>query len=169
MSGGAGAMAVFDDGSGGGPALYAGGGSIAGGVVVNHVAKWDGSSWSSLGGGMNNAVHALAVFDDGSGGGPALYAGGGYCWSVDIRRPGYFSKVPVDTITREWGLAYAGCSLDINGRQVVPDPPRPTPALDHAVDDLKAARDARRPGTRKRRRIRDVLHQLRNLRKDLRS
>jgi trimeric autotransporter adhesin len=71
------ALAVFDDGSG--PALYAGGRfATAGGTGVNHVAKWDGSSWSSLGSGMSPffGVDALTVFDDGSG--PALYAGGSF-------------------------------------------------------------------------------------------
>ena len=69
------ALAVFDDGSG--PALYAGGYfTTAGGVTVNHIAKWDGLVWSALGTGMGatDTVNALAVFDDGSG--PALYAAG---------------------------------------------------------------------------------------------
>jgi len=71
------ALATFDDGSGGGPALYAGGEfTTAGGVAANFIAKWNGSSWSALGSGMNDWVLALATFDDGSGGGPALYAGG---------------------------------------------------------------------------------------------
>src|ERR1044072_3188326 len=73
----------------------------------------------------------------------ALSAGDGYCWSVDIRRPGRFDRVPISTITRVWGLPFAGYSLDVNGVQVVPDPPRPTPSLDHALKDLRAARDAR--------------------------
>ena len=68
---------MFDDGSG--PALYAGGQfTTAGGVAANRIAKWNGSSWSPLGSGMNDgygvSVIALTVFDDGSG--PALYAGG---------------------------------------------------------------------------------------------
>jgi len=71
------ALAVYDDGTG--PALYAGGGfTIAGGVTVNRIAKWDGSAWSGLSGpsatGTNNVVYALAAYDDGAG--PALYAGG---------------------------------------------------------------------------------------------
>jgi trimeric autotransporter adhesin len=81
MSGSVLAVVVFDDGYGGGPALYAGGQFVtAGGVTANRIARWDGNSWSSLGtgaaNGMNDAVYALTVFDDGSGGGPALYAGG---------------------------------------------------------------------------------------------
>ena len=75
------ALTVFDDGAG--PALYAGGHfTTAGGVEVNHIAKWDGEAWSALGGGMSGSdprfpwtvVNALTVFDGGAG--PALYAGG---------------------------------------------------------------------------------------------
>jgi hypothetical protein len=52
--------------------------------VVNGVAKWDGLSWSALGGGVSGSlgvfsfpiVEALAVFHDG--GGAALYAGGSF-------------------------------------------------------------------------------------------
>lgn len=67
------ALAVFDDGSG--PKLYAGGYfSSVDGLVVNHIARWDGATWSPLGAGWNHVVRALAVYDDGSG--PALYAGG---------------------------------------------------------------------------------------------
>jgi hypothetical protein len=67
------ALAVFDDGHG--AALYVGGEFTGiGGVSANYIAKWDGSSWSALGTGMNSAVEALAVFDDGSG--AALYVGG---------------------------------------------------------------------------------------------
>ncbi|MBX3356321.1 MAG: hypothetical protein KF724_11565 [Phycisphaeraceae bacterium] len=73
------ALAVFDDGSGRGPALYIGGDfTIAGGVLANRVVRWDGSGWSSLGSGANLAVRALAVYDDGLGGGPALYAAGSF-------------------------------------------------------------------------------------------
>ncbi len=67
------ALAVFNDGSG--PALYAGGYfSSAGGVAANNIARWDGSSWSPLGSGLDGSVMALVAFDDGTG--PALYAGG---------------------------------------------------------------------------------------------
>jgi hypothetical protein len=54
--------------------LYAGGQfTVAGGVSAAHVAKWDGSTWSALGRGMNAGVSTLAA--DGLGN---LYAGGGY-------------------------------------------------------------------------------------------
>ncbi len=71
------ALQVFDDGSGGGPALYVGGGfDVAGGTWVSRIARWNAQGWSALGFGLSDHVFALAVFDDGSGGGPQLFAGG---------------------------------------------------------------------------------------------
>ena len=68
------ALAVFDDGNG--PALYAGGGfSLAGGSAATNIAKWNGSTWSTVGSGLGGGVvYGLKVFDDGHG--PALYSGG---------------------------------------------------------------------------------------------
>jgi hypothetical protein len=71
------ALASFDDGSG--PALYAGGlFTIAGGgAVANGIAKWNGLSWSGVGGGLSSLpASALATFDDGTG--TALYVGGSF-------------------------------------------------------------------------------------------
>jgi hypothetical protein len=66
---------VFDDGTG--PALYVGGTFLtAGDIGANRIARWDGTHWSALGGGVDGPVSALAVFDDGSG--PALYVGGSF-------------------------------------------------------------------------------------------
>lgn len=73
-------VAVFtehDDGNG--KALYAGGDfSDAGGVVVNSIARWNGSSWSALGGGANHLVTALASFHG------QLYAGGLFTMMGDM-------------------------------------------------------------------------------------
>ncbi|QNH62728.1 T9SS type A sorting domain-containing protein [Hymenobacter sediminicola] len=44
-----------------------------GNVSANYLAKWDGTTWSSLGTGLNGAVYALAV--DGNGN---VYAGGNF-------------------------------------------------------------------------------------------
>ena len=53
--------------------LYAGGGfTTAGGSAAHYIAKWNGSSWSALGSGMNGWVSALAVL------GSDLYVGGDF-------------------------------------------------------------------------------------------
>lgn len=70
-------MCMFDDGLGGGPALFVGGHfELAGGVVANGLARWDGSSWTALLPGLQSVVEDLIVFDDGAGAGPALYVVG---------------------------------------------------------------------------------------------
>ena len=56
-----------------GSEVYAGGFfTTAGGSAANYIAKWNGSSWSALGSGLNDYVSALAVS------GSDLYAGGGF-------------------------------------------------------------------------------------------
>jgi hypothetical protein len=70
------ALTVFTLGSA--TALYAGGEfSLAGGISAHNIARWNGSSWSHLGGGVGGVLPAvldLTAFDDGNG--PALYVGG---------------------------------------------------------------------------------------------
>ncbi len=44
----------------------------ASGIPVNHIAKWDGRTWSAVGSGMNHVVVALAVS------GSNVYAGGAF-------------------------------------------------------------------------------------------
>jgi hypothetical protein len=59
--------------------LYAGGrfsNVLAGGPAASRIARWNGTSWSAVGSGMNDDVLALHVHDDG--GGPDLYAGGAF-------------------------------------------------------------------------------------------
>jgi trimeric autotransporter adhesin len=79
------AMTVYDDGAG--PALYvAGKNRCAGMLQCNGVARWDGTSWSQLGDGFDGDAYvmSLAVFDDGSGKGPRLYAAGWFSGSGGI-------------------------------------------------------------------------------------
>ncbi len=77
------ALTTWDpDGSGPQPAqLVAGGGfTTAGGVTVNRIARWDGSTWQPFGTGMSSLVESLTTWDpDGSGPQPAqLVAGGAF-------------------------------------------------------------------------------------------
>ncbi|MFQ5807435.1 MAG: hypothetical protein ACE5I3_13385, partial [Phycisphaerae bacterium] len=77
------AAVVYDDGSG--PALYVGGQfPIAGDVVANHIARWDGMSWSPLGSGVSGGygaesrgVYALAVYNGELIAGGDFYTAGG--------------------------------------------------------------------------------------------
>ena len=42
----------------------------AGEQPANYIAKWNGTSWDPVGGGVNSPVHSLGVYND------ELYAGG---------------------------------------------------------------------------------------------
>lgn len=76
-------LVVFDEDGAGPmkPALFVGGRfSQAGFVAANNIARWDGTSWSAVGGGVNGWVEALIAYDDDGEGPhpPALYATGGF-------------------------------------------------------------------------------------------
>ena len=92
-------MVVFDDGSGSGPQLYA-----AVGVGGLRVAKWNGTSWISLGSGMNSPVLALAVFNDGTG--AALYAGGSFVLA---------DGVPVNRLAKWTGTTWQSVGGGVTG------------------------------------------------------
>jgi len=102
-------LAVFDDRAG--PALYAAGEfeRTADDLVVNHVARWDGTAWAPLADGVDQAVHALAVFDDRSGGGPALYVAGSFTSA---------SGVPANRVARWDGTSWTplASGLDLDAR-----------------------------------------------------
>jgi len=75
VNGAVGAVLVHDFGSG--THLYvAGGFTLAGTTSVLNAAMWDGVSWHALGNLSINFAKCLAAYDDGMGGGEALYAGG---------------------------------------------------------------------------------------------
>ena len=71
------ALAVSDEPADAGAGLFAGGTFDAiGSIAANSIARFNGSEWSTVGGGVDGYVFALAFFDDGNG--PMLYAGGGF-------------------------------------------------------------------------------------------
>jgi trimeric autotransporter adhesin len=96
-------MAAFDeDGAGSAPArlFIAGNFQSVGGQATKGIARWNGSAWSSVAGGLGTfpwAASALEVFDDGSG--PALYVGG----SFDNA-----GGVPAARVARWNGAAWSG-------------------------------------------------------------
>jgi hypothetical protein len=85
--------------------LYVGGQfTTAGGVTVNHIARWDGSSWSALGSGVGGDVLAIAVsgndvyaggFFNTAGGAPArnIAKWNGSTWSALGSGPDYYVRV----------------------------------------------------------------------------
>ncbi len=83
------ALTTWDlDGIGPSAAQLVAGGAFtnAGGVPVNRIARWDGSAWHPLGGGMNNPIDALTTWDpDGTGAeAPQLIAGGSFTTADDL-------------------------------------------------------------------------------------
>jgi hypothetical protein len=96
------ALAVYDDGSG--PALYAGGTFTSiGGVSASNFAKWNGSAWSQVGGGVQQVVYALAAHDDGAG--PALFVAG------SLQQVG---GMPVANCAKWNGSVWTSCSAFVN-------------------------------------------------------
>lgn len=97
-------MTVFDDGTG--PALYVGGEfSELGLAPGNGIARWNGTAWSKLAGGVNGSVRgALAVFDDGAG--PALYVGGDFSMA---------GGVPAGNIARWDGASWSSLGAGVDG------------------------------------------------------
>lgn len=124
------ALTEFDDGAGGGPALYAGGiFNMAGGAPAKSIAKWDGQNWSSLGSGTNGSAGAMAVFDDGSGAGAALYVGGSFtaAGGGGARRIAKWNGL-------SWSAAGAGFNGPVSALTVFDDGSGSGPALYAAAD-----------------------------------
>lgn len=76
LSGPVRALAAFDDGSGTGTSLFAGGLLSTANDPFVLLMKWDGATWTPVVGDFGGEANAMAVFDDGSGSGPALYVAG---------------------------------------------------------------------------------------------
>ena len=111
-------MAVFDDGLGGGPALYVGGEfTIVSGQSISYIARWDGAAWSPVGMGINDHVLALVVHDDGLGAGPALYAGGFFPNAGD----GFFTNRIAKWDGEQWSALGQGMNSFVRALAVYDD------------------------------------------------
>jgi hypothetical protein len=104
------ALTVWDpDGAGAFPPQLVAGGefSTADGVVVNRVARWDGSAWQAMGSGANGPIFALSTLDpDGAGPQPAVLVAGGTFTSI--------GGVAAARIARFDGLAWSPFGAGMN-------------------------------------------------------
>ncbi len=75
ISAAAGAQIVYDDGSGA-RLLIGGQFMTAGGIVVNHLATWNGASWSTIGGGVGGTTSIVEGVQSFASSGTDLYVGG---------------------------------------------------------------------------------------------
>ncbi|HVP13543.1 MAG TPA: hypothetical protein VMV94_20380 [Phycisphaerae bacterium] len=122
------AFTEFDDDGDGIPSLFVGGMFwMAGSLRVNSIARWDGSSWSALGVGMNHIIHALTVFDDdGPGPHPPMLYAGGYFTAAGGHPANYVAKWngrqwwPLGSGTNYWVMALKNFDPDGDG----PEPPQ---------------------------------------------
>ncbi|MFD1875543.1 T9SS type A sorting domain-containing protein [Hymenobacter bucti] len=93
----------------------------AGKVAANCVAKWNGTTWSALGAGLNGSVHALAVALNGdlfvggwftqAGGAPANYVAkwDGAAWSpLGLGIGAVFGHSPVEALAVSGSAVYVG-------------------------------------------------------------
>ena len=113
-------VAWYDDGTG--PALFVGGDFImAGQLVVESIAKWQGGQWHAVGGGLLGApgctecpprVYSMSVFNPG--GGPRLYLGGSFQGA---------GTLTVNHAASWDGLVWAGLAGGVDSTQ----PGQPTP------------------------------------------
>src|SRR5258707_705087 len=71
-----------------------------GGDFAGYTAKWDGSSWTALGSGMNNIVTALAVS------GSNVYAGGAFTTA---------GGVPASRIAKWNGTSWSALNSGVSG------------------------------------------------------
>jgi hypothetical protein len=124
------ALAIFDDDGVGPnpPSLFLTGSfQSAGGVAVNNIARWNGSSWSPLGSGLSGSGAALTIYDDGGGpglivGGYFTQAGGATANHLAMWRSGAWSQVgggvtdTSDSFASANALAVFGGGLYVGGR-----------------------------------------------------
>lgn len=89
--------------------LYVGGAFVsAGGIEANHLARWDGTGWASIGSGQQNgvdqSVQSMAFVDDN------LYVGGAFTLA---------GSIPANHVARwngaEWGALGVGATNGVTG------------------------------------------------------
>jgi hypothetical protein len=137
-------VAIFDDHSGSGPAIFAGGAfSSAGGVATTTLVKWTGAAWVQAGPAVVGTVSDLVVYDDGSG--EALYASG-------VQSVGGLSTGGIARWNgSQWSKLVAGPDNTINDLQVFDDGTTAGPqlyaaGLFHTIGGVPAERVARWDG-----------------------
>ena len=59
---------------------------MAGDVIANGIARWDGSTWQPLGSGLNDTAHAVSVV------GPDVYVGGKFTDTAGHARADYLVR-----------------------------------------------------------------------------
>jgi hypothetical protein len=107
--------------------LYAGGNFVhAGGISVNHVARWNGTGWAALGAGMSAAVRSLTASSTN------IYAGGDFVtvypstsashiaqWNGSNWSPvGSGMNAAVDALSVSGNVLYAGGAFTTAGLKV---------------------------------------------------
>lgn len=101
------ALTVFTDPDTQSQDLFVGGSfTTAGGISANRIARWDGSQWFALGDGFNGPVYALTIFDDGTGLGPSLFAGGNFTLAGDVS---------VKSIAKWDGMSWSALNNGVSG------------------------------------------------------
>src|SRR5204863_176191 len=82
--------------------------TTAGGTPANYIAKWNGTSWSALGSGMNSSVYALSLS------GTNVYAGGLFT-TAGCHVSAYFghhNPTPAVTITSAIPATLSSSNID---------------------------------------------------------
>lgn len=101
------ALATLDDGQ---QRRLVVGGSFpgAGGLSSPNIVMWDGTQWTTMGGGLSNSVVSLVVHDDGAG--QALYAAGSFSGGAAKWHDGV------------WTVLGGGLDQSVNTQVVLKDP-----------------------------------------------
>ena len=129
------------DTDGGGPQsadlVAAGSFTTAGGIALNHIARWDGSAWEPLGSGLNRVAWTLTTWtpDDNSKNPDELIVGGDFFIAGDIpaervARLRTFTVPDTVAFTRQGTLFISGSSNDNLGNS---DNAQAFGAIDHFV------------------------------------